>query len=70
MGIREQILEMSRNEGREEVFEKLARKCINTLGYTDEQTAEFLELPLKMIKSIRKQKNRLLPEENTAWIIE
>lgn len=72
MGLEEQILEMVKKEsieigerlgfekGQKQLKENLIRNFIFNLGYTDQQAAELIQVPVNFVKKLRKQKVSLI----------
>lgn len=60
MGVEEQILEMIKKEsiekGENQLKERLVRNLILNLGYTDQQAAKLIQVPINFVKKLRKQK--------------
>lgn len=72
---REEGIEKGRQEGRQEGIEigaeKTKEKLINDLvhdsGYTDEQIVKIIQVPLKLVRDIRKKNTKLLNEDKPNY---
>lgn len=66
MGLEEQIREMIREEGFEEGIEKTKEKLVSDLildsEFTDQQIMKIIQVPLKLVRDIRKRRAALLNE--------